>query len=139
MTIASLIEAEGRGGYRAKIARVIYNRLEKDPNPAAGFLQIDATVNYAVNRSLVAVPTTEDLEVDSPYNTYKYKGLPPGPIEAPGDDSIQAALNPDDGPWFFYVTVNLETGETKFTDSYDEFLRFKEELREYCDTQSERC
>jgi UPF0755 protein len=139
MTIASLIEAEGRGDYRAKIARVIYNRLEIDPNPAAGFLQIDATVNYALNRELVAVPTAEDLEVDSPYNTYKYKGLPPGPIEAPGDEAIHAALNPEDGPWFFYVTVNLETGETKFTDDYDEFLRFKEELREYCETQSDRC
>jgi UPF0755 protein len=139
MTIASLIEAEGRGKYRGKIARVIYNRLEIDPNPAAGFLQIDATVNYALNRELVAIPTTEDLEVDSPYNTYKYKGLPPGPIEAPGDDAIEAALNPAEGPWFFYVTVNLETGETKFTESYDEFLQFKDELREYCETQSERC
>jgi UPF0755 protein len=58
---------------------------------------------------------------------------------APGHDSIQAALHPEDGPWFFYVTVNLKTGETKFTDSYDEFLQFKAELQEYCDTQSERC
>ena len=76
---------------------------------------------------------------DSPYNTYKQKGLPPGPIEAPGDDAIQAALNPADGPWFFYVTVNLETGETKFTDDYDEFLEFKQEFQEYCETQSDRC
>ncbi len=139
MTVASLIEAEGRGDYRVKIARVIYNRLEIEPNPAAGFLQIDATVNYALDRSLVAVPTSEDLEVDSPYNTYKYKGLPPGPIEAPGDDAIQAALHPADGPWFFYVTVNLETGETKFTDDYDTFLQYKQELQEYCETQSDRC
>jgi UPF0755 protein len=139
MTIASLIEAEGRGEYRVKIARVIYNRLEIDPNPAAGFLQIDATVNYALDRELVAVPTSEDLEVDSPYNTYANKGLPPGPIEAPGDASIQAALHPAEGPWFFYVTVNLKTGETKFTDDYDEFLQFKQELQEYCETQSQRC
>ena len=76
---------------------------------------------------------------DSPYNTYTQKGLPPTPIEAPGDDAIQAALHPADGPWFFYVTVNLKTGETKFTDDYDEFLEFKDEYQEYCDTQSERC
>jgi UPF0755 protein len=139
MTIASLIEAEGRGKYRVKISRVIYNRLEIDPNPAAGFLQIDATVNYALDRSLVAVPTSEDLEVDSPYNTYQNKGLPPGPIEAPGDDAIQAALNPAEGPWFFYVTVNLDTGETKFTDDYDTFLDYKQELQDYCETQSDRC
>jgi UPF0755 protein len=141
MTIASLIEAEGRGKYRTKIARVIYNRLEIDPNPAAGFLQIDASVNYALDRIGSTVITDEDKEsvADSPYNTYTQKGLPPTPIEAPGDDSIQAALHPAEGPWFFYVTVNLKTGETKFTDDYDEFLEFKDEYQEYCDTQSERC
>jgi UPF0755 protein len=141
MTIASLIEAEGRGDYRAKIARVIYNRLEIDPNPAAGFLQIDATVNYALGRPGPARLTQEEIDsvADSPYNTYTQKGLPPGPIEAPGDAAIQAALHPEDGPWFFYVTTNLATGETKFTDDYDEFLEFKGELDEYCETQSDRC
>ena len=141
MTIASLIEAEGRGKYRTKIARVIYNRLEIDPNPAAGYLQIDASVNYALDRIGSTVITDEDKDsvADSPYNTYTQKGLPPTPIEAPGDEAIQAALHPADGPWFFYVTVNLKTGETKFTDDYDEFLEFKDEYQEYCDTQSERC
>ncbi len=141
MTIASLIEAEGRGKYRAKIARVIYNRLEIDPNPAAGFLQIDASVNYALDRTGSTVITDEDKESvsDSPYNLYTQKGLPPTPIEAPGDDSIQAALHPAEGPWFFYVTVNLKTGLTKFTDDYDEFLDFKAEYQEYCETQSDRC
>jgi len=141
MTIASMIEAEGRGDYRVKIARVIYNRLEIDPNPAAGFLQIDATVNYALGKPGPAVLTQEEIDsvADSPYNTYRQKGLPPGPIEAPGEDAIEAALNPEEGPWFFYVTVNLATGETKFTDSYDEFLAYKAELQEYCETQSDRC
>jgi UPF0755 protein len=141
MTIASLIEAEGRGKYRVKIARVIYNRLEIDPNPAAGFLQIDASVNYALDRTGSTVITEEDKDsvADSPYNTYTQKGLPPTPIEAPGDASIQAALHPAEGPWFFYVTVNLKTGLTKFTDDYDEFLEFKDEYQEYCDTQSDRC
>jgi UPF0755 protein len=141
MTIASLIEAEGRGQYRAQIARVIYNRLEIEPNPSAGFLQIDASVNYALQRSGSTVITDEDKAsvADSPYNLYTHKGLPPTPIEAPGDAAIEAALNPEDGPWFFYVTVNLETGETKFTDSYDEFLTFKNEYEQYCETQSDRC
>jgi UPF0755 protein len=141
MTIASLIEAEGRGDYRGKIARVIYNRLDIDPNPSAGFLQIDASVNYALGRSGSTVITDADKEsvADSPYNLYTHKGLPPTPIEAPGDDAIRAALNPEEGPWFFYVTVNLATGETKFTDSYDEFLTFKNEYEQYCETQSDRC
>lgn len=139
MTVASLVEAEGRGDDMPKISRVIYNRLDDPTGPTIGRLQIDATVNYALGRSLVAIPTTEDLAVDSPYNTYLVAGLPPGPIEAPGDAAIQAAANPAEGPWLFYVTVDLETGETKFTESYDEFLSFKQQLQDYCATQSERC
>lgn len=141
MTVASLVQAEGRGDDMAKVARVIYNRLEIEPNPAAGFLQVDASVNYALDRPTIARLTTDEIEsvADSPYNTYKQKGLPPTPIEAPGDEAIEAAASPADGPWFFYVTTNLKTGETKFTDSYDEFLQFKQELDEYCATQSDRC
>ena len=141
MTIAAMLEAEGRGDYTPKIARVIYNRLEIEPNPAAGYLNIDATVNYALGRPGIVVLTEDEIDsvADSPYNTYRHTGLPPGPIEAPGQAAMEAALNPDDGPWFFYVTVNLETGETKFTDDYDEFLAFKQEFRDYCETQSDRC
>lgn len=139
MTVASLVEAEGRGEAMSKISRVIYNRLDDVDGPTIGRLQIDATVNYALDRELVAIPTLDDLEVDSPYNTYANAGLPPGPIEAPGDAAIQAASDPADGDWLFYVTVDLETGETKFTESYEEFLDYKNELRDYCATQSDRC
>ena len=135
MTVASLVQAEGRGDDMPKIARVVYNRLEGDETN--GLLQIDATVNYAADNDLRAVPTTEDLEIDSPYNTYANPGLPPGPIEAPGDDAIEAAAKPADGDWFYYVTVNLATGETKFAETYDEFLGYKQELRDYCATESE--
>ena len=138
MVVASLVEAESnRDDDRGKVARVIYNRLETDATN--GLLQIDAAVNYAHDRDLGVALTTEDLEIDSPYNTYKNAGLPPTPIEAPGDAAIEAAANPTDGPWVYYVTVNLRTGETKFTDSYDEFLRFKEEYKQYCATQSDNC
>lgn len=136
MTVASLVEAEAaRQQDRGKVARVIYNRLTGDETN--GLLQIDATVNYAANQELGAVPTTEDLQIDSPYNTYEVPGLPPGPIEAPGDAAIQAAANPTEGDWYYYVTVNLKTGETKFAETYDEFLTYKNELREYCATESE--
>jgi len=140
MTIASLIEAEGRGKYRTKIARVIYNRLENPDNGLTnGKLEIDATVNYALGRDDVGLALTEeDLEVDSPYNTRLNPGLPPGPIDAPGDDAIQAALNPAEGPWLWYVTVDLKTGETKFTDDYDTFNEFKDEYLTYCES-SDAC
>lgn len=142
MTIASLVEAEGRGDDMPRVARVIYNRLA-NPGTAGtiGLLQIDAAVNYALGREAIARLTTDEIDsvADSPYNTYTQKGLPPGPIEAPGDSAIQAAANPADGDWYYYVTVNLETGETKFAETPEEFTQFKAELDEYCATQSDRC
>jgi UPF0755 protein len=137
MTVASLVEAEAnRDEDRGKVARVIYNRLETDVT--GHLLQIDATVNYALGRKLGLGLTTQDLQVSSPYNTRKYPGLPPGPIESPGDKAIAAAVNPTPGNWVYYVTVNLDTGETKFTRSYSQFLTYKRELQQYCDG-SDRC
>lgn len=139
MTIAALVEAEGRGDDMPKIARVIYNRLE-NPGTAGtiGRLEIDATVNYALGRNLGVAISSDDLDVDSPYNTRREVGLPPGPIEAPGEEAIEAALNPASGDWYYYVTVDLRTGETKFASSYDEFLRYKAEFTAYCQT-SDAC
>jgi UPF0755 protein len=139
MIVASLVEAESnREQDRGKVARVIYNRIETDATN--GLLQIDASVNYGLARGNLGVGlTTADLEVDTPYNTYLNPGLPPTPIEAPGDAAIAAAAHPSNGPWVYYVTVNLRTGETKFTESYDEFLKFKAEFKEYCATQSKNC
>ena len=139
MTIASLVQAEGRGDDMPKIARVIYNRLEGPGSKQGtnGLLQIDATVNYALGRKGVATVTTDETQnTDSPYNTYTNPGLPPGPIEAPGDEAIQAATHPADGDWYYYVTVNLKTGETKFAKTYDEFLKYKQELQDYCANES---
>ncbi|HET7430041.1 MAG TPA: endolytic transglycosylase MltG [Nocardioides sp.] len=140
MTIASLIQAEGRGSDMPKVSRVIYNRLDGpgDRQGTNGLLQIDATVNYALNRKGVVAVTTEDTQVDSPYNTYAHPGLPPGPINSPGDDAIKAALHPATGDWYYYVTVNLATGETKFGKTYQDFLSFKQEYTQYC-TTSDRC
>jgi UPF0755 protein len=121
--IASLIQAEGIESDFAKVARVIYNRLEKGQA-----LQIDATVNYALNKSELGL-TSEDLEVDSPYNTYQVTGLPPTPINSPGEAALDAALSPEPGDWIYYITVNPQTGETRFTASYEEFLRWKAEYQ----------
>jgi len=141
MTIASLVQAEGRGSDMPKIARVIYNRLDGpgDQGGTNGLLQIDATVNYALHRKgVVAVTTAETTDTQSPYNTYLNPGLPPGPIDAPGDAAIQAAAKPAAGPWYYYVTVNLKTGKTKFTASYSQFLQYRQELTQYC-TTSDAC
>jgi UPF0755 protein len=124
VVIASLVEAEARhAADYGKVARVVYNRL------AQGMpLQFDSTVNYALNADKQIV-TTQDLGVDSPYNTYKNTGLPPGPINSPGLAALQAAVNPTAGNWLYFVTTNPSTGETKFTGDYQTFLKYKAELK----------
>ena len=116
LTIASLIEREARVPQdRGKIARVIYNRIGADMR-----LDIDATVVYALGGKTGPLTQT-DLEVDSPYNTRLYPGLPPTPIAAPGRASIEAALNPEPGDWLYYVLADTD-GSHFFTDDYDDFL-----------------
>lgn len=115
ITIASMIEEEAKvAEERPKIARVIYNRLAEGMR-----LDIDATTLYAVGKQGNTLTLT-DLDSDSPYNTRKMPGIPPGPISAPGRASLEAALNPVDGPWLFYV-LSDENGTHAFTDSAEEF------------------
>ena len=120
--VASLIEREARAERdRAKVSAVIHNRL-REGMP----LQIDATVQYALpeeNRLL----TLEDYEYESPYNTYLHAGLPPTPIASPGLASLEAALNPADVDYLYFLVVDPETGAHEFAETYEEFLRLKEE------------
>lgn len=138
MTVASLVQVEGKTPEdMAKIARVIYNRIEQHGiGGTTGRLEIDATVDFALGRPLTVGITEDDKAVDSPYNTYAAEGLPPGPISNPGDAAIAAALNPAAGDWAYYVTVNLATGETRFAETHDEFLTYKHELQDYCANES---
>lgn len=120
LIVASMVEAEAKADIdRAKIARTIYNRLQQGMR-----LDIDATVIYGLGEHRTSL-TQSDLESDSPYNTRKFAGLPPTPIGAPGEESLEAAANPEEGPWLFYVLADCETGEHAFSESYNEFLRNK--------------
>ena len=116
LKIASLVESEGKvAADRPKIAQVIDNRLDKGM-----LLQIDATVIYARGgRRPNGRVLYSDLEIDSPYNTYKYKGLPPTPISAAGRSAIRAALHPEPGPWLFYVKFQKD-GTHKFSTTLAE-------------------
>ena len=100
ITIASMIEKETDGNDRADIASVIYNRLNNPSGGTQGYLQIDATLAY-INGG--KVPTEADKSIDSPYNTYLYKGLPAGPISNPGLESITAAMNPNSTSYYYYA------------------------------------
>ncbi|WP_068429982.1 endolytic transglycosylase MltG [Piscicoccus intestinalis] len=134
MTIASLVEGEARTDEdRPKVARVIENRLA-DNMP----LQMDSTVNYAAQRRSI---TTSDQEraAGSPYNTYAHPGLPPGPINNPGADSITAAQNPADGNWLYFVTVNPDTGQTVFTATLAEHNQQVRVFQQWCQANPGKC
>ena len=126
LTVASLIEKETDGADRADIASVIYNRLN-NPNSSAGtngYLQIDATLAYLNGGK---VPTEADKSIDSPYNTYLYPGLPPGPISNPGIESILAAINPNSTSYYYYVLGD---------DNCHHFFNTDREMQNFMSTQA---
>jgi UPF0755 protein len=123
--VASLIQAEGRRPSDfPKIARVIYNRLNSNPQIK---LQLDSTVMYALHRYGI-IASSQQIKVKSSYNTYLHTGLPPGPIDSPGAAAINAALHPAHGTWLYFVTVDPKTGQTKFTSSFTQFEQFRAQL-----------
>ncbi|MBN6052473.1 endolytic transglycosylase MltG, partial [Nonomuraea sp. RK-328] len=118
MIVASIVQAESVSREEMpKVARTIYNRLDHRPPMK---LQMDSPLLYALGKYSVEA-SREDLKSRSRYNTYRYKGLPPAPINNPGRDAIEAALQPATGSWLYYVTVDPKTGATKFARSGAEF------------------
>jgi UPF0755 protein len=124
---ASLVEREVRNdGDKPKVARAIFNRI------AAGMpLQIDAAVAYGIGISGTQLTTANLQDASNPYNTYIHTGLTPTPISNPGSAAIKAVMHPADGSWLFWVTVNLDTGETLFSTTYEEHQQGVAQLREW--------
>lgn len=115
MTMASIVQAEsGKPSDMPKVSEVIHNRLEKSM-----LLQMDSTTKYA-NGTYGIEATARERASTSPYNTYRVKGLPPGPIANPGEEAIQAVLEPTNEGWLFFVTTDPEKGITKFARTLDE-------------------
>jgi UPF0755 protein len=113
--VASMVEREAKVPEdRAKIARVIYNRLARGMK-----LQVDATIMYCIGEHKDTL-TQSDLNSNCPYNTRLNSGLPPTPIASPGEASLQAALNPEPGPWLYYVLADKD-GHHFFTDDVNAF------------------
>jgi len=110
--LASIVEREVAGDADRKIVSDIFWRRLREGMP----LQSDATVNYATNAAR-ARATYEDLEIDSPYNSYRYKGLPPGPIANPGDAALEATLNPEDTGYRFFLTD--DAGKAYYAKTFD--------------------
>ncbi|WP_246852770.1 endolytic transglycosylase MltG [Naasia sp. SYSU D00948] len=129
VTLASIVQREaGSIQDMPMIARVFQNRLDQGMP-----LQSDATVHYGTGKSGTVWTTDADrADASNPYNTYANPGLPVGPIGSPGADAIAAAMNPVPGDWLYFVTVNLETGETVFSNSLGEHEAAVSRLREWC-------
>jgi len=130
LTIASIVQREARSeGDFYKVSRVIQNRLADGMK-----LQMDSTAQYGYGElhDGTASSSQEALDSDNAWNTYIVTGLPAGPIANPGDVAIDAAMHPADGPWLYFVTVNLDTGETVFSETYDEQQAAEARMHEWC-------
>ncbi|WP_109471502.1 endolytic transglycosylase MltG [Ornithinimicrobium cavernae] len=136
---ASIVQAEGLFAEDLpKIARVVENRLQEG-SETDGRLQMDSTIHY-IHQERGRAGTTEEQRADeSPYNTYLHGGLPPGPINSPGAAAIEAAMNPAEGDWEYFVTVNPDTGETVFTETYEEHQQYEAEFQQWCRDNPDRC
>lgn len=122
--VASLLQAEVAPQDFKKAARVIYNRLDQNMP-----LQLDSTVSYALGTSDIQL-NADELKTNSPYNTYVRRGLPPRPINSPGEAALDAALSPAKGKWLYFVSVDPTTHETKFARTYEKFLELKREFQQ---------
>ena len=133
LTVASILEYEAnKSEDYPKVARVLYNRMKKDMP-----LQLDSTVSYVSKRSGDVWTTAAERSNTSLYNTYKHAGLPPGPIGSPGKETIEAALNPADGDWLYFVP-DYEDDTTRFSTTYAEHQKWVAKLKKYC-LSSEDC
>ncbi|WP_055557548.1 endolytic transglycosylase MltG [Streptomyces sp. NBRC 110028] len=126
ITVASLVQAEGitHDDFR-KMAEVVYNRLEPGNSQTNGKLEFDSTYNYIKNQSKLDISVSEIKGYDNPYNTYFYKGLPPGPIGNPGADALKASMNPTSDGWYYFVAIG---NKSQFSKTYAEHQKWVEKF-----------
>ena len=135
LTIASIIQREARTEEDFyKVSRVIQNRLDPGNQETFGLLQMDSTAQYGYGELHDGTVSSsgEALADDNPWNTYVHPGLPVGPISNPGDTAIAAAMSPAEGDWLYFVTVNLDTGETVFTSNGADHEKAVAQWRAWC-------
>lgn len=139
VTVASILEAEARPDDFETVAGIIENRLDSSNPETAGYLQIDATVIYGMGVRQLQFSSEDREDESNEYNTYVHQGLPPGPIGAPSIAALDAAAAPEDNEYYYWITTNIETGETKFSTTYDEHREYQQEYRAYCDDNPSIC
>ncbi|MFW0108762.1 endolytic transglycosylase MltG [Rothia sp. P7181] len=139
LTVASIVEFEGITPDYKAIAGAIENRINNPDGETSGYIQSDATVAYGLGKKTVHITNEQKQDPSNKYNTFYYKGLPAGPIGSPGTNAIDAAANPDKNDYYFWVTVNLDTGETKFAKTYRQHLKNVEEYDRWCREHDGKC
>lgn len=137
---ASIVEREaGSQKNFGKVARVVENRLTKEDAETGGRLEMDSTVLYGLGRT-GGIPSKEELaDASNAYNTYQNKGLPPSPIGSPGEAALKAVANPEAGDWLYFVTVDLNTGETLFATTKAEQDENTKKLTAFCQANPSVC
>ncbi|MGG5171359.1 endolytic transglycosylase MltG [Pseudarthrobacter sp. J1738] len=138
VTIASILQAEGGKADYPTVAGAIYNRL-KPNDQTNGFIQSDATVTYGLGRKSYELTPEEKADKSNLYNTYAHTGLPVGPIGSPGKSALDAAAKPDSNDYLYWVTVNLDTGETKFAKTLEEHNGYVSQYTAWCEAHAGRC
>ncbi|WP_457974674.1 endolytic transglycosylase MltG [Arthrobacter sp. D1-17] len=139
LTVASIVQAEGGQAEYKDVAGAIYNRLKPNNTETAGLIQSDATVTYGLGRKSFHITEEEKADKSNPYNTYAIQGLPVGPIGSPGKTAIDAAAQPNKNEYMYWVTINLDTKETKFSKTLAEHQRYVDQYNAWCEANPGRC
>lgn len=139
LTVASIVEFEGVPSIYKDVAGAIYNRLENPDAGTSGLIQSDASVAYGLGETTVHISEEEKRDKSNEYNTYANPGLPVGPIGSPSTEAIDAAAHPADNDYYYWVTVNLDSGETKFASTLEEHAVNVEEYQQWCSDNEGKC
>lgn len=139
LTIASIVELEAQPKDYVAVAGIIENRLNNPDGETSGLIQSDATVTYGLGVRSYHLTEEQKADKSNKYNTYANKGLPKGPIGSPQLASIKAAAAPEKNPYYYWVTVDLDSGETKYSRTYAEHQRYVEEYNQWCSKHPNRC
>lgn len=139
LKVASILQAEARPNDYATVAGALENRLREGNTETAGLLQVDSSVIYGLDRYTLHFTPKEKADAGNAYNTYVHPGLPPTPIGSPGSGAITAAAHPEANDFYYWVTVNANTGETKFAKTYAEHRVNQNEFRTWCAANTDVC
>ena len=139
VTVASIVQAEGGQAEYGDVAGAIYNRLKPNNTETNGLIQSDATVTYGLGIRSFHIDESQKADKSNPYNTYANTGLPAGPIGSPGKTALDAAAKPKANDYLYWVTINLDTKETKFSKTLAEHNGYVAKYNAWCEANPGRC